>query len=225
MTNRINPTRHLEFFKPLEFGHKRVDIIGVGATGSKIAMELAKLGVQNIHIWDDDTVEGHNLANQHYIESDIGKGKCESLAQHIVEATGMAVTQHPCRVEGGEQLGDYVFLLVDSMKDRKAIWNGSVKLKPFTKVMFETRMGGNNGRIYTVNPLVMKDINGWENTLYEDAEAPVSACGASSTVGATGDLITGFVVWNFMKHATGKTVSNEIIFSVEPLLLLEQNFS
>ncbi len=220
----INPTRHLEYFKPVEFANKRIDIIGVGATGSKIAMELAKLGIKNIHIWDDDVIEGHNLANQHFIESDIGELKVSALAQHIVDATGCIVTQHPCRVEGGEPLGAYVFNLVDSMKDRKAIWEGSIKLKPMTKVMFESRMGGNNGRIYTVNPLEMKDIEGWEGTLYEDEEAPVSACGASSTVGATGDLITGFIVWNFMRHVSNCKISNEIIFSIEPMMLLEQNF-
>ena len=37
-------------FEPSEFGDRRVDIIGVGAVGSKIALEVAKLGVRNIHL-------------------------------------------------------------------------------------------------------------------------------------------------------------------------------
>jgi len=50
------------------FNQKRVDIIGAGATGSHVVMLLAILGFTNIHVWDFDRVEAHNLANQSFMK-------------------------------------------------------------------------------------------------------------------------------------------------------------
>ena len=41
-----------------------VTVIGAGATGSFITLALAKMGVRHITVYDDDTVEEHNLPNQ-----------------------------------------------------------------------------------------------------------------------------------------------------------------
>ena len=49
-------SRQVNIFKPDEF-NTPVHVIGVGATGSWLAPSLAKLGVKNIHVWDDDIVE------------------------------------------------------------------------------------------------------------------------------------------------------------------------
>ncbi len=222
----INPMRHQEYFQPHDYGDKRVDVVGVGATGSKIAMSLARLGVQNIHVWDDDTIESHNIANQNFNLSDIGEMKGSSIKEHIENATGTIIEVHNVRLGATpEPLGEVVFNLVDTMSARKEIWESSVKLKPLTKLMIETRMGPDNGRVYAVNPIASKDIKGWEGTLYSDDVTPVSACGATSTIGSTGDMISGFAVWNFMRFAAGKDIPNEIIFSIEPMLLLTQDFA
>ena len=56
--------RQFEVFLPNKFKDKRIDVIGVGATGSYIVWLLAKIGLSNIHIWDHDVVEDHNIPNQ-----------------------------------------------------------------------------------------------------------------------------------------------------------------
>ena len=60
----IDPTRHVLQFDPHVFYNRRVDVIGCGAVGGKIADMLGRYGVRNLHLHDGDIVEGHNVANQ-----------------------------------------------------------------------------------------------------------------------------------------------------------------
>ena len=195
----IDPLRHLSVFKPHAFGDRQVDIIGCGATGSKIAMEIVKLGVENVHLYDFDKVEEHNIANQVFGIPDIGKFKVDALADIIENLTATKVTKHNERVDGNTELGSVVFLLTDTMKSRKEIFEGALKLKLRTDLLIETRMGADSGRIYTIDPNQPDQIEKYEATLYDDSEAEVSACGASTTVGPTASIIAGMAVWQMIR--------------------------
>lgn len=225
----VDPLRHLSVFSPHAFGAKRVDVVGCGATGSRIALSLGKLGVENIHVWDFDTVEEHNVANQVFGNGDVGKLKVEALAAIIKAATGTSVTTHAERVDGSQFLGEVVFLLTDTMSSRKEVWNGALKFKLRTKLLIETRMGADNGRVYTVNPNKPGNIKAWEETLYEDTEAEVSACGASVSVGPTAEVIAGLAVWQMIRwfaveQGTEDDIDNEIIFSLRPMTTISRRF-
>lgn len=225
----IDPLRHLEVFSPHAFGAKRVDIIGCGATGSRIALSLAKLGVENIHVWDFDKVEEHNIPNQAFGLLDIGRLKGEALVDIVESATGSKINFHNERVDGTQPLGEVVFVLTDTMTSRKEIWDGALKFKLRTKLLIETRMGADSGRIYTVNPNKPGHIKQYEQTLYSDNEAEVSACGASTSVGPTAEVISGLAVWQMIRwfsieQGGDDVLDNEIIFSVRPMMTLSRQF-
>ena len=225
----IDPLRHLAVFSPHAFGRRRVDIVGCGATGSRIALSLAKLGVENIHVWDFDHVEEHNIANQVFGVGDIGLTKVEALANIVKHQTGMDLGVHAHKVTGETVFGDVVFLLTDTMSSRKEIWNGALKLKLKTKLLVETRMGADNGRVYALNPNKPGHIREWEKTLYSDEEAEVSACGASISVGPTAEVISGLAVWQMIgwfsiEQGGEDSLDNEIIFSLRPMLTISRNF-
>ena len=227
--NNVDITRHVEVFSRDAFGNKRIDVIGAGATGSRIVLSLAKLGLENIHVWDFDVVEAHNIANQAYDQKHIGKLKVDALAEVVKEATGLKIHTHNERVDGSQTLGDVVFVLTDTMASRKEIWNKGIRYKIRTKLMIETRMGADEGRCYTVNPSKPGQVKGWEGTLYEDAKAVVSACGTSITVGPTAEFLSGLAVWQFIRWQaiqSGKedTLDNEIIFGLRPLYTMTRNF-
>lgn len=225
----IDPLRHLSVFKPHQFGNRRVDIIGAGATGSKVAWECAKLGIVNIHVWDFDTVEEHNIANQVFGTADLGRSKVEALRDIIASNTGTVIQAHNERVDGTQELGEIVFLLTDTMSSRKEIWDKGIKLRLSTQFMIETRMDVDNFRVYALNPNRPGHISGWENTLYADEETPVSACGASTTVGATAAITAGFAVWqliNWAALAAGgeATIFNETLVYLRPPTMIARNF-
>jgi molybdopterin/thiamine biosynthesis adenylyltransferase len=199
--NVIDTRRHLEVFSVELFGNKRIDIIGAGAVGSAIAVQVAKLGLENIHVWDFDTVEGHNIANQRYELKHIDQPKGKAIAAIIKEATAHDIEVHEHKLEGGEALGEVVFLAVDTMAARKAIWQKSLRNKLRTKLVIETRMGAEEGRVYAICPVKPAQVRGYETTFYDDAETVVSACGASTTVGATADMTASYAVWQFIRWA------------------------
>ncbi len=223
----VDPIRHQSVFHPQRFGDKRVDVIGAGATGSRVVISLAKLGIRNIHVWDFDKIEEHNVANQAFGNDDIGKLKIEALASLVKRQCGIDIIQHNVKYEGGEQLGAVAFLLTDSMASRKQIWETSIRLKPRTELMVETRMGPDSGRIYAVNPMDPKQCKRWEATLYADSEAAVSACGSQISVGPTAEIISGLAVWAMMQwfasvNAEGPAPDFETLVGLRHLSVLTQ---
>ena len=205
-TVHVDHSRHLQMFDPSVFDRTRVDVIGCGSVGSRIGLELAKLGVRNLHLWDDDIVEAHNLANQLYILDDVdreryseGRRKVEALAEHICKATGIEVIQHPIRIESPVELGDVVFLAVDTMGARKNIFEQSLRLKPYVRQVIETRMGVEELRVYGFNPCSRAEIKAWTDTLYDDKTTVENACQARTTVGATAGITACLAVTRFLQ--------------------------
>lgn len=228
--NNINPNRHLSVFDPYKFGDKRVDVIGCGATGSRIAMSLAKLGISNLHIWDFDIVEAHNIANQIFEQDDIGKNKVDALAKHILEATGLQVNVHVQKVDGSQKLGEVVFVLTDTMSSRKEIWGKGIRYQLQIQLMIETRMGSDNGRIYAINPCKRSHVKAWEDTLHSDEVSEISACGTSISVGPTAEIVSGLAVWQFVRwFESEKNIDEEsdqeILFSLRPMQTITRQFN
>ena len=73
----IDASRHVPLFDALQYDRDGggVEIVGCGATGSRVALELVKLGVRHFVLWDDDKVEDHNIANQAFEACDVGEYK------------------------------------------------------------------------------------------------------------------------------------------------------
>lgn len=234
----LDVMRHIEVFSPEAFGDTRVDFIGVGATGSRMVLSAAKLGIRNIHVHDFDVVESHNVPNQIFGIQHVGTPqtpKVNALYDIIKEFTGTEITVHTERVDGTQQLGDVVFLLVDKMQVREEIWRKGIRYKRNIKLMVETRMGKNNGRVYALNPSDPRHVRGWETTLYSDEAAEVSACGTSISVGPTAEVVSGLAVWQLIRwHQLQEELKankvptdpfeNELIFSLQPMMMFTSSF-
>ena len=68
----------------LRLKQAKVTILGLGGSGSAIAMSLVSTGIGNVHCIDFDLVEGSNLNRQLlYKESDIGLPKVECAVKHL----------------------------------------------------------------------------------------------------------------------------------------------
>lgn len=205
-------SRQLEVFRPEEF-NTPVNIVGAGAVGSWVALFLAKLGIKDITVWDFDIVAEHNLPNQLFHIRDIDSPKVEALHYIVKDATGIEIEIKNTRVTGNEQLSGIVFMLTDTMSSRFEIWREAIRMKPSVKLLIETRMDLEGGRIYNVNPLDLTHIKNYEETLYSDEEASVSACGASQSVIATAVNIASKAVWQLIKYHNHDSLDNEILLS------------
>ena len=230
----VDTSRHISVFDPdkVNFSKTKIHIIGCGATGSKVARALADLGIETLHLWDFDKVEIHNIANQEFRNGDVGKSKVSALAEIIKEKTGLSVETHDEKVTD-QRLDGYVFLLTDTMASRKEIFENSLKYKPNTKMVFETRMGTDTGMIYSFCSYKPSHIKKWlDRSDYGDDEAEVSACGTSISVGMTAAIIANLAVWQFIKAFTAlnggeeEFKEHEILFQIRPTFntLLNVNF-
>lgn len=215
MTNQhMDMRRHMDLFDPYKFGDTPVTVIGAGATGSWLVLQLAKLGITNITVWDFDVVEEHNVPNQLFGLDDIGKPKVEALKQIVAEHTGTEINIKNEKFTRGRLRG-YVFLMVDSMTARKDIWETSIKGKSAVKLLVEPRMGLNEARVYNVLPTNLTHQKQYEACWYPDDEAEVSACGTSQTVITTAILTSAFCARQLINHFNDVELSNEIL--IDPM--------
>jgi len=221
----MNLLRQIDLFKPEKFKNKRIDVIGVGATGSYIVWLLSKIGLTNIHIWDDDTIESHNIPNQCFMLDHIDKSKVDAMKEMVKNGAGIDVFEHNEKVVESQTLGRIVFLLVDSMSMRKTIWENLLKQKINIDWVIETRMSSISGRVYTIKPYDPTHIKCWEETLCDDGEAEVSSCGASISIAPTVSLIASMAVWQLIKLFNNQQeIENEVLISCRPWTMISRTF-
>ena len=77
-------SKSYDYFQP-EKDTARIHIVGCGSVGATVAENLARCGITKFTLWDFDTVEPHNLANQIFRQKDVGKTKVEALLDILTE--------------------------------------------------------------------------------------------------------------------------------------------
>ena len=217
-------SRQANILNPEEF-NRPIHIIGAGATGSWVAFTLAKMGLSNITVYDFDEVGMHNLPNQMFGLNDIDKNKALSIRNIIRRFTGFNIKARTQKVEGGQPLQGIVFMLTDTMKSRKDIYNMSIKNNPNIDLLIETRMDLRGGRIYAIDPKNRYMCKQYEGTFYSDDEAEVSACGISQTVLPTALAITSHAIWKLLNYINGEPLFNETIIDLPNEIIFSQDLS
>ena len=197
----MNLSKSLEFFDPLNQVDAPIHIIGIGAMGSRVAELLARLGVQQLHIWDMDTVEDKNIANQAYFHRHIGMQKTDAL-EDLLKDINPQIKINKHGEYKTQPIAGYIFLCVDSIELRYNIAKNN-ELNPNIKAMFDTRMRLTDAQSYAAD---------WKNQAqkkfflssmsFTDEEAkeatPVSACGTTLSVASTVVSTAAFTVSNFI---------------------------
>lgn len=204
--------KHLEFFNPLELDEE-IHVIGVGAIGSNIATQLARLGINKIHIWDFDIVNEHNITNQIFTSEDVGKPKVEAVKDYLLKINpNMKVITH--KKYGNQPLKGFIFSCVDSMETRHRIAEMH-QYNRFIKLVIDTRIGLERGQVLATN---WRDEERVSNYIamcdFKDSEdeTPVSACGTTLSIAPTILVTTAYAIAEFINFVrTGKN-HNQISF-------------
>src|SRR5436190_7819409 len=150
-----------------------VSVIGVGAIGRQVTLQLAALGVQHITLIDFDQVEEVNITTQGYLQEDLGKLKVLATAQAISRIDlGIEVSQISSRYRPGIPVGEAVFCCVDSISARTAIWKSAQRISFWA----DGRMLGEVIRVLIATEQAGRDY--YPTTLFAQAEAMTGACTA-----------------------------------------------
>lgn len=210
----ITTTKHSEFFQPLDVTDA-FHIIGCGAIGSHIGEQLARLGLTNIHLYDFDIVTDHNIANQMYVDSDIGTNKLEALQDYMLEINPDIETH--LHLKGwipGTYLSGYVFMCVDSVTVRQEILKDN-KYNNQIKSFFDFRMrlsdaqhyaapGGTEGATALLKTMTFTEEEAKDAT-------PISACGTTLSILPTVKIITSCGISNLINFIKGQPLKKLIL--------------
>lgn len=188
---------------PASVLNEPITIIGAGAIGSFTTLALAKMGFENLKVYDFDTIEIENMNSQFYRRQDIGKPKVLALKDLVKDFTDVEIKAKNEPYVSGYFPG-IVIMAVDSMKVRKLIWDNHKEISFHTKLIIDGRMGGESALIYAMNPLDQKDISSYEKTLYTDENAVEERCTAKATM-YTVQSITGQICKIVKDYLTNST--------------------
>jgi hypothetical protein len=169
-------------------------VIGVGAIGRQVALQLAAIGTPRMHLIDFDRVEASNVTSQGYCQEDIGELKV-AATRKAIEAIDPTILVDTCadRFRPKQSVGNAVFCAVDSISARASIWRA---LSHRCRFWVDGRMLGE-----TIRVLCTADLAGHEyygSTLFPQSEAQPGHCTSRSTIYAA-TIAAGLMVHQFTR--------------------------
>jgi sulfur carrier protein ThiS adenylyltransferase len=184
----------------------RCTVIGVGAIGRQVALQLAAIGVTSLQLIDFDTVEPVNLAAQGFLQDDLGRPKVQATADLCQEIHhGLATEEITERFKRTQEIGDAVFACVDCIRTRGRIFDS---VKGRCRFFADGRMSAEVIRVLAC----ASSSSGWDHypsTLFAPAEAYSGGCTAKSTI-FTANIAAGLMLEQFSKHLRDLPVDPDI---------------
>lgn len=208
----LDLSKHLEFFSPMKLVKDEIHIIGCGAVGSNIAIQLTKLGCDNFYIWDFDTVDPHNVTNQVYNQNDIGKLKVDCLEQKMKEINPI-VKITKLKKYTNQLLKGYIFTCVDSVELRHRIFTIN-QFNININIVIDGRIGLSTGQIYCVkwnNDDDVENLIELSNFKDNEAEIKFSACGTELNISPTVLITISYMISSFI-NILNKQQTPKIIY-------------
>ena len=173
----------------------RATVIGVGAIGRQVALQLTAMGIPWLQLVDFDVVEESNLASQGYLEGDLGRPKVEATADLCRQISSQLEIQTvPERFRRSMEVGNAVFCCVDQIETRRLIWE-TVK----DKVTFfcDGRMTAEVLRVLVACDAASREH--YPSTLFAAEEAYTGSCTAKTTIYCA-NIAAGMMLAQFTKY-------------------------
>lgn len=217
LTDRF--VRQAELVPRMQLARILVTVIGVGAIGRQVALQLASLGAPRLQLVDFDLVDASNVTTQGYLQSDLGLPKVAALQQSMLKIDPqLAVHTIEDRYRPSHIVGEAVFCCVDSISARQAIWRS---VGPSCRFWTDGRMLGETIRILTV-----ADDQGREHyptTLFTQSEAQAGSCTARSTI-YTANIAAGLMLHQFVRWLRREPIDAELSLNLlaSELVLTDQ---
>ncbi|MGB7160276.1 MAG: ThiF family adenylyltransferase [Tepidisphaeraceae bacterium] len=201
---RDRDLRQRELVPPQRLAECRALVIGVGAIGRQVAVQLAAVGMGQIDLADFDQVAVENLAAQGYWPKDLGRAKVHATADlcrminpdahvhaHADVFRRSSVKALALFHDRQHQLA--VFCCVDSITARRLLWEA---VRERAGVFLDGRMSAEVIRVLAVGEPAHDGY--YESTLFEQGRAYAGACTARSTIYAA-SIAAGLMVGQFTK--------------------------
>jgi len=180
-------------------------IVGCGAIGRQLGLQLASIGVDTISLVDHDIITSTNLGTQGWSPSDLGEPKAHVLFKQMRHINpSLMGTAHANKWTGLPSVADpyfpttpatTIFFCVDSIDTRAAL-AAAYPMNTF----FDARMAALSLHVYSVT-----DASTYErylSTIFPASEAAPIPCTARSTLFCA-SLAASLLCSQFVSHLRG----------------------
>jgi molybdopterin-synthase adenylyltransferase len=197
--------RQQEFVPQDQLATVTASVIGVGAIGRQVALQLAAIGVPQIQLIDFDKIELTNVTTQGFWHADVGQSKVAATAAAIVRIDPEIIVDTICdRYRPRIPLGEAVFCCVDSIETLAAIWRSACERCRFWA---DGRMLGEVIRVLAAADAESR--RHFPRTLFNEAEAQRGSCTARSTFYAA-SIAAGLMVHQFTRWLRNLPVDRDM---------------
>lgn len=184
-------------------------VIGVGAIGRQVALQMAAMGTRKIQLIDFDDVEETNVTTQGYRTDDVGQPKVHATADAVQQLDPtIHVTTIQDRFRPKQDIGEVVFCCVDSISARAAIWR-SVQAR--CRFWADGRMLGEVIRVLVASDDASR--RHYPTTLFAQSEAQTGSCTSRSTIYAA-SIAAGLMVHQFTRWLRNVPIDGDSMVSL-----------
>jgi len=188
-------SRQQDIVPPDRLAACQATVVGVGAIGRQVALQLAAMGIPWLQLVDFDIVEESNLASQGYLDDELDRPKVEAtadLCQQINHRLEVHEVQN--RFRRSMEVGNVLFSCVDRIDTRRLVWEG---VKDRVDFFADGRMTAEVLRVLTACDPASREH--YPATLFSQDEAYQGACTAKTTIYcaniAAGLMLAQFAKW------------------------------
>lgn len=184
-----------------------ITVIGTGAVGRHLALNLAAMGAQSLCLIDHDKIELTNVTTQGWPVGAIGQYKVSHLAEEIQKiepnclVAAVPKVFAPSRLPFGwetDPLNQVFFVAVDSISVRAQIW---AEIHESVQFLADGRMLEEFIRIFTVDGTpARKEL--YAKSLFAQEEAIAGRCTARSTI-YSATICAGLMLHQFARWLRG----------------------
>jgi sulfur carrier protein ThiS adenylyltransferase len=180
--------RQRDLVPPQQLAACHALVVGVGAVGRQVALQLAALGVPRLTLVDHDAVGVENLAAQGYWPADLGRPKVEATAglcrsihpeaavTPVAERFGRSSPRR-LALDVGAAGRLACFACVDGIATRRLLWES---LRLHASLWVDGRMAAETLRVLASDRPASDDY--YPTTLFDPSRAYAGSCTARSTI-------------------------------------------
>ncbi len=173
----------------------KATVIGIGAIGRQVAIQLTAIGVPVLQLIDFDHVDVSNLATQGYMQKDINHPKVDVTAEYCRQINhDLHVEVLLDRFKRTTPVGNTVFCCVDKIDVRKHIWDS---VKDNVNFFVDGRMSAEVLRVITACDDDSRKY--YPQTLFTAEQAHAGTCTAKTTIYCA-NIAAGFMLAQFTKY-------------------------
>jgi molybdopterin/thiamine biosynthesis adenylyltransferase len=187
-------SRQKDLVPPEKLARCKPTVVGVGAIGRQVALQLAAMGISCLQLVDFDTVEESNLASQGYMEEDLNEFKVQATANQCWKINStLSICRVIDRFKRSLKVGNAVFACVDKIETRKLLWDA---VQDKAEIFIDGRMTAEVLRVLTAcDPASRKH---YPTTLFSAGEAYAGSCTAKTTIYCA-NIVAGLMITQFSK--------------------------